>query len=155
MKVGTFNRTGAVYSGHLDPWLTNRLQVLTENTQHLVPDSTPLLGWVNGDLYTPAGETVGILPIPEPTRAAADLQSFNPLADNQMKQVFLARQQGTKYAVISVHTTDEKVLFKKLMQEDTSNGAKPNWKLAAKRWNQNANGKTIFYKVSYGLLIYS
>jgi len=39
-------------------------------------NSPTIYGWVNGDLYTPTGETVGILPIPDLTHAAADIQSY-------------------------------------------------------------------------------
>jgi hypothetical protein len=140
-----------VFSGHLDVWLTNQEQQLLERTKHLVPDSAMLLGWVNGDLYTPAGETVGIHPIPDSIRAMADMQSFNPaVTDDSLKHKFLAKQQAARYAVISVHTIEEKLLFKKLMQErvDLQQGAStPDWKQVAQLWNQTANGKTIFYKV--------
>jgi hypothetical protein len=77
---------------------------------------------VNGDLYTPTGETVGILSIPNLTCAAADIdQSYSSLTENKMKHSFLAWQQGTKYAVIVVHTMEEKVLFKTLMQDHLGN----------------------------------
>jgi len=107
------------------------------------------MGWVNGDLYTPAGETVGILPIPDLIRAMTDIQTFNSLPNDKARHTFLAKQQGTRFAIINVHTTKEKLLFKKFMQECISlngNGSSPDWKHAIQKWNQLANGKTIFYK---------
>jgi hypothetical protein len=104
-----------VFVGHFDVWLTNQEQSFLEQTQQLMPDSPTLSGWVNGDLYTLTGETVRILSILNLTRAAADIQSYSSLIENEMKYSFLAWQQGTKYAVISVHTMEEKVLFKTLM----------------------------------------
>jgi hypothetical protein len=64
------------------------------------------------------------------------------------KHGYLAKQQGTKFAVDS---TQEKVLFKKLMQEDsnfTGINSLPEWKKAVTIWNQKADGKEAFYKVS-------
>jgi hypothetical protein len=43
--------------------LINRLQMLLEFTQHLIPDQQTLTEWINVDLYTPGGETIGILPV--------------------------------------------------------------------------------------------
>ena len=139
-----------VYSGHLDVWLTNQEQTPLNRTKHLLPDSISLSGWVNGNLYTPAGETVGILPITDSTCMAAVIQSFStPMAAEKLWHMFLVQQQRTRYAVISVHTVDEKLLFKKFLQDwiDLGQGTAPDWKSAIKIWNQSANGKTIFYKV--------
>jgi hypothetical protein len=33
-------------------------------------------------------------------------------------------------------------------QADLGQGTTPDWRSAVKTWNQSANGKTIFYKVS-------
>lgn len=146
-QVGTFNRTGTVYAGHYDIWLTNREQHLVEETRTLIPDSHTLVGWVNGDMYTPAGETVGILRLPDSTRATAEMQAYIQGSDSKHRHHFLAQHQGTKFAVISVHTIPEKQLFKKLMQEDLAGSVTPDWKLGVLIWNRAANGKTIFYKV--------
>ena len=45
-------------------WLINHLQLQLEAACHLIPESQTLTGWINGDLYTPAGEKIGILPVP-------------------------------------------------------------------------------------------
>ena len=131
-------------------WLINQLQVSLEATRHLIPDSQTLTGWINGDLYSPAGETIGILPVPDPIRASADIESYYHEQDSKNKHAYLARQQKTKYAVISIHTNAERALFKKLIQEDPAfdwTKAMPDWKQCVKVWNRNANGQDIFYKV--------
>ena len=64
------------FISHFDVWLTNREQSLLEQTHHLMPDSLTIFRWVNGDLYISVGEIVGILPIPDLTHAAADIQSY-------------------------------------------------------------------------------
>ena len=112
------NRCGVIYQGHVDVWLINQLQVSLEATRHLIPDSQTLTGWINGDLYSPAGETIGIIPVPDPICASADIESYYHEQDSKNKHAYLARQQKTKYAVISIHTNAERALFKKLMQED-------------------------------------
>jgi hypothetical protein len=125
--------------------------MLLESTKHLIPDHQTLTGWINGDLYTPAGETIGILPVPDSIRATADIQSYNHTEDFKNKHGYLAKQQRTKFAVVSVHSTQEKVLFKKLMQENpnfTGTNSSPDWKKAVIIWNRKADGKGIFYKVS-------
>ncbi len=132
-------------------WLINNLQLRLEATRHLIPDSQTLTGWINGDLYIPAGERIGILPVPDSVRATADIESYCP-EDGKLKHAYLAQQQGTKYAVVSVHTNAEKTLFKKLIQENpvfNQTNAASDWKQCATVWNRKANGKDIFYKVCF------
>ena len=142
-----------MYRGHFDVWLINSLQLLLESTRHLIPESQTLTGWINGDLYVTAGEKIGILPVPDSIRVTADIDSYQHQFDSKNKNSYLARQQGSKYAIIVVHTTAEKVLFKKLMQENPlfarTNAAGPDWKKGAKIWNRSANGQDIFYKVLF------
>jgi hypothetical protein len=74
--------------------------------------------------------------------------TYTPLTDGKVRHTFLAHQQGKKYAVMPVHTTEGKVLFKALMQDHLGNsGTTPDWKRGILLWNQSANGKNIFYKV--------
>ena len=131
-------------------WLINHLQLQLEATKHLIPDSQMLTGWTNGDLYVQAGERIGILPVPDSIRVTADIENYQA-EDGAYKHAYLAQQQGTKYAVISIHTTAEKILFKKLLQENpifNQKNAVPDWKQGAKVWNRESNGHDIFYKVA-------
>ena len=167
LVVGTLNCTGTVYKGHFDVWLINHLQLQIEATQHLIPEGQRLTGWTNGDLYIPAGERIGILPVPDSIRVTADIETYHA-EDGQFKHAFLAQQQGTKYAVVAIHTTAEKALFKKLRQENplfNQRNSVTDWKQASKFWNREANGQEIFYKVClsicclalsiYEMLLYS
>ncbi|KAF7971123.1 hypothetical protein HWV62_21994, partial [Athelia sp. TMB] len=154
LMVGTFNHTGSVYAGHYDVWLTNQEQRLVDETQSLVPNSPALVGWVNGDMYTPSGETTGILRLPDITRATAEIQSYIHDSDSKYRHHFLAERQGTKYAIISVHTIAKKKLFKELMQEHFTASSVPNWKQAILIWNRAADGKSIFYKLVEHLQAY-
>ena len=109
LVVGTKNRTGKTYYGHYDIELTNRLQVLLSDTtvRLLVPDAPIMKGWVNGDLYIPGNERIGILPVPEQLCSIAEIASYSHTHDQDHKHSFLAQQQGTKYAVMAVHTQAE------------------------------------------------
>ena len=132
------NRCGVVYKGHYDVWLLNKLQVSLEATNHLISESQSLIGWINGDLYVPAGETIGILPIPDSICASANIESYHEIQDGGKKHAYLAKQQETKHAVIAVHTVEEKKLFKRLMQEDPTfnqNNGKLDWIQCTKVWN--------------------
>ncbi|KAF8174492.1 hypothetical protein K438DRAFT_1522445, partial [Mycena galopus ATCC 62051] len=151
LVVGTLNRTGKMYKGHYNVEVYNRLQISLESARHLIPNAPILRGWVNGNLYVQGNETVGILALPENTRHMAGILPYNPLSDSKHKHAYLAQQQGTKYAVITVHSVEEKMEFTQMMQEfpgfNIPNSA-PNFKDGARTWNSKANGDTIFYKVS-------
>jgi hypothetical protein len=149
LVVGTLNRTGTPYCGHYNVEVLDRLQLLLEETRHLVPKSPILKGWINSNLYLPAGETIGILPLPEKTRFEAGILDHNEIIDAKFTHSYLAKQQGTKYAVITVHSVAEKFHFAELMRTLPAfvNTTSPNWKQGSKDWNGAADGKTIFYKV--------
>ena len=156
LVVGTKNRTGKTYRGHYDIELTNQLQVLLSDTtiQLLVPDAPVMKGWINGDLYIPGNERIGILPVPDQLCSIAEIASYSHIDDQDFKHSFLAQQQGTKYAVMAVHTQAERAQFKRFLQEHPAfnqSGNQPNWKLGAKTWNRLANGINIFYKVDSSL----
>jgi len=82
-----------MYRGHFDVWLTNHLQLQLEATCHLIPESQTLTGWINGDLYIPAGERIGILPVPDSIRAAADIESYHA-EDGKFKHAYLVKSRG-------------------------------------------------------------
>ena len=152
LLVGTPNRTGKKYSGHFDIWLYNQLQEVTERTRDLVPDSQAIRGWVNGTMYMPTKEVFGILPVPNDIRGKTAMQPYIPENTEKNKHSYLASKQGTRYAVMNIHTIEEKQTFAKLMWENpvfNRNNQDPDWHKAVEIWNSfHANGKTIFYKVN-------
>jgi hypothetical protein len=135
LVVGTLNRSGTAYRGHYNVGVLNRLQLSLEDSPHPVPNAPMLKGWVNGNLYVDGGETIGIHPIPETTRGSADSISHSHPDDPQFKHAYLARQQNAKYAVITVHSVEEKMFFTELMQKlpvfNRPNDQPPDWKKGA------------------------
>ena len=106
-------------------------------TSRVIPDSKPLAGWVNGNLYKPTSEVFGILPVPDDVRQESGMQAFDSDFDYKQRHGFLASKQGTRKPVLPIHTNTEHKLFKMLMANDPSfncdNG--PSWKLAVRTWN--------------------
>jgi len=124
---------------------------MIEKTRDLVPQSYAIKGWINGQLYAQSKHVSGVSPVPEVIRSKAAMNPALP-GDRQKKlHWYLALRQGTQYAVMAVHTTEEKMLFSKLMKTNLSfnrNNQHPDWKEAVKIWNRDhVNGEKIFYKV--------
>ena len=150
LVVGTLNRSGKMYQGHYNVEVLNRLQLSLEAARGLVPNAPILRGWINGDLYIQGNERIGILPIPKTTRTNAGILRHHGSTDSEYKHHFLAAQQGTKYAVIAVHSNEEKTLSSKMIQESPCFNIPsqlPDFKEGAREWNSKLNGQTIFYKV--------
>lgn len=151
MRTGTYNTTGLNYTGHFDIQLINRRQQLlnSEAIRQAIPKSSPVANWVNGSMYVQTTEVFGILPIPDNVRVATGLLAYDP-HDKPKAQPYLAQQQGTKFATLTVHTNTEHQLYSQLMREDPlfTRPEGPDWPQATRRWNElYANGKDIFYKV--------
>ncbi|KAF6743937.1 hypothetical protein DFP72DRAFT_1079352 [Ephemerocybe angulata] len=150
MRTGTYNTTGQHYLGHFDIHLINKCQELLNSSRihAAVPSSTPVGNWVNGNLYVRTTEVFGILPVPDDVRLVSGLLSYDDEAPPKIQQ-YLAKRQGTKYAVITVHTDPERKLYSSLMQTDPSftREGGPDWAKGTRRWNEGyANGVDIFYK---------
>jgi hypothetical protein len=142
--VGTYNSTGKQYHGHFDIWLTNKLQQFTLLNEDLFSESHLITNWVNGNYYVQTDEVFGILPIPSEVQQETGMQAFNPSLDSKQTHHFLASMQGTRKAVLPVHTLDEYQLFNKFMVHHDSN-----WTGLAQSWNREAEVKsTIYYKVT-------
>ena len=150
LLVGTPNRTGQQYNGHFEIWEYDHLQNIIEKTCDLIPDSQMIEGWVNTSMNVPTKEVYGILPIPEEVCHKSAMQPFVSEGGEKISHRYLASKQQTRYAVMNVHTTEEKQTFTTLMKTHpvfNRNNQDPDWKEAVKVWNSiHANGKTIFYK---------
>ena len=150
--MGTFNSTGKKYRGHFSIWITNKLQERLLFLREILINPLEMKGWVNGNLYLPTSEQIGILPVPDDVRVASGMAEFNPLsADKKQSHFYLAHMQGTRKAILPVHTTAEQDLFRELMKTNpafNTSGKGPMWKVAVKVWNEYADLHTgIFYKV--------
>ena len=98
--------------------MIDQLQILAERMRDKVPHSFEIRGWINGSMYAPTKEVSGILPIPEEIRFKSAMQPMMPEPPVKKGHWYLALRQGTKYAVMSIHTVAEKQLFSKLMREN-------------------------------------
>jgi hypothetical protein len=126
-------------------------------TSRVIPDSKPLTGWVNGNLYKHTNEVFGILPVPADVRHESGMHDFDSSFDYNQRHGFLASKQGTRKPVLPIHTNTEHKLFKMLMSEDPNfnNADGPLWKLAVKAWNRIAeNDPEISYKLMEQLMVY-
>ena len=71
----------------------------------------------------------------------------------KQKHHFLAQRQGTRKAILPVHTAAEHDFFRKLMTESAvfnpPDGGQPQWTIGVKIWNAHADTRDeISYKVS-------
>jgi hypothetical protein len=76
---------------------------------NIIPTHTT--GWVNGNLYTPTSEVLGILPIADDICSSSGMAEYIPaLHRNEVapQYQFLAELQGTWKPVLPVHTPVEK-----------------------------------------------
>jgi hypothetical protein len=155
--------TGKPYLGHFSIWITNEIQKhrLALGDQ-LVGRPSNLDSWVNTDFYQPTKEVIGVLPIPLDVQRTNGLSEYiknvetptgvaKPPKRPSARHDYLAMLQGTKKAVLPVHTPAEHKLFSTLMSTDlhflTPSGV-PNWEMGVKVWNRKANVTDgIYYKV--------
>ena len=59
-------------------------------TSRVIPNSMPLAGWVNGNLYKPTTEVFGILPVPNDVCQESSMQEFDLNFDYNQCHGFLA-----------------------------------------------------------------
>ena len=155
MQIGTKNTTGQRYRGHYSIWITHDIQekrTLLHDVFNFNPTHTT--GWVNGNLYTPTSEVLGILPIADDIRSSSGMAEYIPALHGKTvksRHRFLAELQGTRKPVLPVHTPAEKLLFKALLENNpayNSHSGDPQWKLAVRIWNAEADIRDdVFYKV--------
>ena len=110
------------------------------------------MGWVNGDLYLPTSEHIGILPVPHEIQQSSGMAAFNPNLDQNQSHTYLASMQGTHKPILPVHTPAEHNIFHLLMNTHPAFNTQsmgPVWKLAVKVWNEHADREDgVYYKVS-------
>ncbi|KAJ7705637.1 hypothetical protein B0H16DRAFT_1901821, partial [Mycena metata] len=159
LHVGHFNSTGKRYVGHDSIWLLNSIRELEITLAEGYGLPPAPLAWVNGNLYQQTEQSVGIIRIPRSVCGPVEIQSYNNEIDSKrtQKQQYLARMQGTRIAVLPVHTITEKVLFNDLMRTSPAfQSCKTAISTAATAiWNRQAEAKAdIFYKLEEQLTAY-
>ncbi|SGZ06354.1 BQ5605_C075g12917 [Microbotryum silenes-dioicae] len=140
-QVGTFNRTGKPFVGHYDLWLnyispTAQMRFLIEPYQ--VERGTLRLEPVK---WSPRNL------LQNNTPAIQHMQSRLP-TDRKLRHDWLAERQGTRFAVLHVHTPSERALYRYLSSK-VRLGAPQNLRILeiTELWNKYANGVDIFYKM--------
>ncbi|SCZ97941.1 BZ3500_MvSof-1268-A1-R1_Chr3-3g06472 [Microbotryum saponariae] len=69
-------------------------------------------------------------------------------ADRKLRHTWLAKRQGTRFAVLHVHTPTERALYKHILSHlELSTSRDQRAIRIAERWNAYANGIDIFYKM--------
>ncbi|PPR06280.1 hypothetical protein CVT24_000821 [Panaeolus cyanescens] len=158
LRVGTLNSTGQRYKGHYSIWITNQLQERLLALRDILVDPLEIKGWTNGNLYIQTSERIGIVPVPSDVRLASGMAQYNHNIDNKRPQSYLARKQGTRKAILPIHTPTEQELFKELMKTNTAFNSRttgPVWKLAVKEWNAHADKQDeIYYKLIEQLRVF-
>lgn len=107
---------------------------------------------MNGNNYKPSTESFGILPFDDGARLQLSMLPYHHTfaSEQKMRHRYLSERQGTRFAVLPVHTRSEHALFQ--LYADTSpqfSGPRgPNFAALASDMNDHADGLTIFYKVS-------
>lgn len=89
-------------------------------------------------------------------RESYGMLPYNPeLVREKLRHQWLSERQGTMFAVLPVHTREERDIFSLLMETSRafSNRGQPDWFRLANEWSSHCNGKTIFYKVNTNILI--
>ncbi|KAF5326444.1 hypothetical protein D9611_000570 [Ephemerocybe angulata] len=151
--VGTLNSTGRRYLGHFSIWITNEIQQYLIVLKDKLLNSINMNHWLNTSFYQPTKEVIGVLPIPmEVQRASGIAQWIDGVGTNMgtgakhtrsTRHDYLAKLQGTRKAVLPIHTRSEQQIFRDLMQSNPdfgpSSSAQPNWDKAVKTWNQLAD----------------
>ncbi|KAF7292549.1 3'-5' exonuclease domain-containing protein [Mycena kentingensis (nom. inval.)] len=157
LHVGHFNSTGKKYLGHDSIWLLNEIQELEITLSEYYAQPPLSLAWVNGNLYEQTERSIGIIKIPTVVCEPVKIQPFSSSLDGKQKQAYLARMQDTRKAVLPVHTTAEKRLFRKLMQEEPAfRDCKTTISLkATEHWNRLAETTAdVYYKLEEQLTSY-
>ncbi|KAI0704374.1 hypothetical protein BC835DRAFT_1317043 [Cytidiella melzeri] len=162
LRVGTLNRTGKPYRGSFDIWTRNRLAQLADVTRVAFAPETvekSVIGWVNGRDYASSNEVFGILPLPPSTRQKLGLLPYNEaLAKGEnIKHANLAKQQNSTYAILPVHTSHERHLYRLIRRQYDglfTQRSQPDWVALAMLWSTHCDGVKVFYKLPEHLKSY-
>jgi hypothetical protein len=110
--------------------------------------SIPLALKVSADMRNSACEPSQVSNIPQYSMheiSALLIKSKTSIPTTGEKYAYLAQQQGTRYAILPVHTHQEIELFK-FLQNRLFSGREPDWIQFTKEWSGHCNGNTVFYK---------
>ncbi|CEP11895.1 hypothetical protein [Parasitella parasitica] len=173
--VGSLNRYSVVHNGHYDPWLLQHIDLLRSQLAMTTRNDNSICLAMNALKYCGSDEVYGICPLPdvEMTKLGIEkratfhndhrnsssqsdrtipvlkdtvyLKIGSTLRTRLGRYEYVAFNQQTKHAVISVHTLKETLEFERNYKENYDN-VHPKFSEFASKFNSNANGIDIFYK---------
>jgi hypothetical protein len=83
---------GQHYKSHTSIWVTNCIQELHAYLSEILRNPLHITRWVNGNLFLPTSEVLGILPIPEEIRHSSGMAEYLLASPAQkQKHHFLAQ----------------------------------------------------------------
>ncbi|KAF9061755.1 hypothetical protein BDP27DRAFT_1369379 [Rhodocollybia butyracea] len=108
LTVGDKNRNKRSVPGSYDIWNRNRLASLIDRAEHAFkhPLKPPVVGWVNGNDYERSSESFGILSL-----------SLSVQRKLGIKHYELAKRQGTRMAILPLHTSEEFAIWRVLVKQ--------------------------------------
>ncbi|OBZ79508.1 hypothetical protein A0H81_01196 [Grifola frondosa] len=127
-------------------------------SHHFHSISVPAVGLMGTDMFTQLKCSASCLYLTNIDQNIGMLVYHPQFAKEQeIRYQYLAKQQGTRVAVLPVHTKAERALFWLLVAQSDGMSAgkwKPNWQAVSPRWVDHSDGKTIFYKLPEHLKSY-
>ena len=107
---------------------------------------------MNGNNYKRSTESFGILPFDDGVQLQLSMLPYHHTfaLEHKMRHRYLSKRQGTRFAVLPVHTQSEHALFQLYANTSPqfSGPCGPDFAALASNMNDHADGLTIFYKVS-------
>ena len=139
--------------------MKNHLARLREKTLSALHQH-PVVGygkWINGNDYEQTQEVFGILPFDAAMSQDLGMLQYDEqfVKEHHPWHQWLSKQQRVRFAVLPVHTHDERHLFHLYAENSplfTSLNGQPDYTGLCKRMNEHADGKSFFYKVRYSNL---
>ncbi|KAG0161877.1 hypothetical protein DFQ30_005104, partial [Apophysomyces sp. BC1015] len=156
MKVGTINRYGRIHKGHYEPWLVTTISAmrkrlgipdytsraneicdslnytepnLSEETFGIISFARSLAEDLHVEVKNRDGQNTSQVDASLSVRISTYLVLQSVSMNNAKGQMYkyLAEKQGTKYAVVPVHTPEEFALFRHIMDQDHDTQCPEDW----------------------------
>lgn len=159
ITVGSKNREKCIFYGHFDTWLIDRLKFLEDSLDNLriEKDSSykkSFSNWISVSDFESTNESFGICKLPLEENYILRYQETIKLGESFK---YVAKMMDSRYPILPIHTKEEIELFGDLIKEkmlEVEMVDQVNWVEICDSFNQQADGKTIFYKVRSQIVSY-
>ncbi|KAG2210998.1 hypothetical protein INT47_000158 [Mucor saturninus] len=150
--ASTLNRLGYEHKGHYEPWLNQVIEKLRASLHLSATQQTACTP--NALDFCGSDEVFGICPISNDLMETLCVENNNTLTLGTIDLINTGKTCLSDYAILPVHTSEEKALFEDILVDNYQSSAEPNWSQFASRWNTSADGIAIFYKTPEHLKLY-